>query len=243
MSTASHPQVSDSSQRAAAKIAGLAYLLSFVTVVVVNFGIFGRLMVTTDAAQTARNILAHETLFRVGIAGEVLYCAGVFLLSAALYVILKPVDRHLAVIASLGRAVHGLTMLLVALNMFTALRLLSRPDYARAFSPEQLPVLARLYLTGFDQYYVGLLFWSAGATVGACLWLQSRYIPRALAAFGIVASAWCVACTFVLFIFPDFQKVVNLWWFDTPMALFEIALSFLLLFRGLRPVGLATGRA
>jgi hypothetical protein len=39
----------------------------------------------------------------------------------------------------------------------------------------------------------------------------------------------------IFYIFPNFAKVLNLWWFDTPMGLFDIALSFWLLFRGLRP--------
>lgn len=224
----------EGSQRRAAKIAGLACLLSFATVTSVNFGIFERLIVDADPGQTARNILAHETLFRVGVAGDVLYCIGVLVLSTALYVVLKPVSRNLALLAVSGRLVHGLTWLMLTLNLFTALRLVTRPDYARAFPPDQLSVVARLYLSGYDHYYVGLLFWSLGATLGAYLWLKSRYVPGALAVFGILASAWCAACTFALFIFPDFPKLVNLWWFDTPMALFEIALSFLLLFRGLR---------
>jgi hypothetical protein len=108
-------------------------------------------------------------------------------------------------------------------------------EYSRAFGPDQLPALARLYLRGFDAYYVGLLFWGLGATVGSYLWFKSNYIPRALAAFGVIASAWCAACTFVYYIFPDLAKVVNLWWFDSPMAVFELALSFWLLFKGLRP--------
>jgi hypothetical protein len=70
--------------------------------------------------------------------------------------------------------------------------------------------------------------------VGAYLWLKSRYIHPALAAFGVLAGAWCAGCTIVLFIFPGFSKIVNLWWFDTPMVLFEIVLSFQLLFSGLR---------
>lgn len=225
----------DGSQRKAARIVGLAYPLSFVLVVSVNFGIFARLFVGGDPAQTARNILAHETLFRVGLAGNALYCIAVLVVTAALYVILGPVDRNLALLAAFGRLVHGFTWLLVTVNLFTALRLLSGPEYARVLPADQLPVLARLYLSGFDQYYVGLLFWSLGATAAAYLWLKSGYVPRALAAFGILASAWCAACTFVLFLSPDFPKLVNLWWFDTPMALFEIALSVLLLLRGLRP--------
>jgi hypothetical protein len=224
----------DQSQRKAAKVAGLAGLISFVTVVAINFGIFARLIVG-NPAETARNIMAHETLFRIGIVGDMVYCVGVVVLLTALYVILKPVSQNLALLAAFGRLVHGLTWLLVTLNLLTALRLLSNADYSRAFGPDQLPALARLYLSGYDAYYIGLLFWALGATVGSYLWFKSNYIPRALAAFGLISSAWCAACTLVFYIFPDFAKVVNLWLFDSPMAIFELALSFWLLFKGLRP--------
>ena len=85
----------DDSQRTAARVAALAYLITFATVVHVNFGILGRLIVENRAAETARNILAHERLFRIGIVGDLIYCAGVVVLLTALYVILKPVNRAL----------------------------------------------------------------------------------------------------------------------------------------------------
>jgi hypothetical protein len=229
----------DESRRTAARIAGLACPISFATVVAVNFGIFARLIVRGNPAETARNILAHETLFRIGIAGDMVYCVGVVVLLTALYVILKPVSQNLALLAAFGRLVHGLTWLLATLNLFTALRLLSGADYSRAFGPDQLPVLVRLYLSGFDQYYVGLLFWALGATVGSYLWFKSNYIPKAMAAVGVISSAWCAACTFVLLIFPGFRSVVNWWWYDSPMGIFELALSFWLLFKGLSPSGIA----
>jgi hypothetical protein len=116
----------DGSQRKAARIAALACLISFVTVVAVNFGIFARLIVRGDPAQTARNILMHERLFRIGVAGDVLYCVGVVVLLTALYVVLKPVDQNLALLAAFGRLVHGLTWLLATLNLFTALRRVRR---------------------------------------------------------------------------------------------------------------------
>jgi uncharacterized protein DUF4386 len=222
------------SQRTAAKVAGFAYLVSFATVVAVNFGIFPRLIIRGNPAETARNILAHETLFRIGILGDMVYCVGVVVLLTALYVILKPVNQNLALLGAFGRLVHGLTWLLSTLNLFTTLRLLRDADYSRAFGPDQLPALVRLYLSGFDAYYVGLLFWALGATVGGYLWFKSDYIPRALAVFGVISSAWCAACTLVFYIFPDFTKLVNLWWFDSPMGVFEIALSLWLLFKGIR---------
>jgi hypothetical protein len=95
--------------------------------------------------------------------------------------------------------------------------------------------LASLYLgTRFDYYYVGLLFGSLASTVCGYLWLRSRYIPKALAAFGLISSAFCVACTLVFYVFPNFAKLVSLWWFDSPMGVFDIVLSFWLIIKGLR---------
>ncbi len=147
----------DNSQHRAARTAGIAYVLSFVLVVGVNFGIFGRLLVG-DPGQIARAVIANATVFRIGLVGQLLYSVGVVVVSAALYIVLGPVDRLLALLAGVGRLVHAFTWLLVSLNLLTALRLLGQPDYAHALPPDQLAALARLDLSGFDQYYVGLLF-------------------------------------------------------------------------------------
>src|SRR5260370_4186754 len=230
----------DQSQRKAARVAGFTCLFTMAIVVFDNFRLHERLMVAGDAAATARNIIAHETLFRIGIACGLIYGAGLVILLTALYVILKPVNRKLALLAAFWRLVYALTWILMTLNLFEALRLVSGADYLRVFEAERLQALARLYLSvRFDQYYVGLLFWGLASTVCGYLWFKSRYIPRALAVWGVISSAWCAASTFVFIIFPNFAKVVNLWWFDSPMAIFEIAMSFWLLFKGLRPSGMA----
>ena len=52
----------DESQRKAARVAGFAYLVTFATVVYVNFGIHDRLIVANNAAETARNILRRTSL-------------------------------------------------------------------------------------------------------------------------------------------------------------------------------------
>ncbi len=224
----------DESQHKAAKVAGFAYLLTLAIVVYVNFGIHDRLIVENNA-ETARNILAHEQLFRVGIVGDLIYCAGMVVLLTALYVILRPVNRGLAVLAAFWRLVWVLMWLAMTLNLFNALRLLTGHAYVQAFEAERLQALAKFYLsTRFEYYYVGLLFGALASTVCGYLWVKSGYVPRLLAGFGVISSAFCVACTLVFYIFPNFDKIVNLWWFDSPMAVFDIALSFWLLFKGLR---------
>src|ERR1700694_914724 len=107
----------DESQRKAARAAGFAYLVTFATVVYVNFGIHDRLIVGNNAAETAKNILAQEQLFRIGIAGDLIYCAGVIVLITALYVILKPVNWGLALLAALWRFVWVLIWLVMTLNL------------------------------------------------------------------------------------------------------------------------------
>jgi len=228
------------SQRKAAKVAGLAYLITFATVVYVNFGIYGRLIVKNNATETARNILTHEQLFRIGIASNLIYCIGVVVLLTSLYVILKPVSQGLTLLATFWRLIWVLMWLIMTLNLFDALRFLGDDNYLRAFEGDRLQALASFRLaSSVDYYYVGLLFGAFASTLSGYLWLKSRYIPRVLAVFGMISSAFCVACIFIFFIFPHFDKIVNLWWFDMPMAIFDILLSFWLLFKGLRTVEIA----
>ena len=230
----------DESQRTAARVAGFAYLFTFAIVVFANFGIHDRLNVVGNAAGTAQKILANERLFRIGIACDILYCAGLVVLITALYVILKPVGRGLALLSTFWKLVYALAWIIMTLQFFDALRLVHGGDYLRAFETDRLQALAKLYLSArFDRYYGGLLFYSLGATLSSYLFLKSRYIPSLLATTGVISCAWCAFCTFVFLIFPDFTDLVNLWWFDTPMGLFEIATSLWLLFKGLSPSPLA----
>jgi len=225
----------DNSQRTAAKVAGWSGLLTFAIVVFGNFVLLNPMTVPGNAAATAQNIVAHETQFRITVVCFLTYSLGFVVLLSALYVILRPVNPGLALVGALSRLVFALLWLLSPLNMLGALRLLSNANYLQVFEPDRLQALAKLHLgTNFDDYYVGLPFFGLAATICAYLWFKSNYIPRGLALFGIVSSAWCVICAFVFLIFPHFNKIVNDWWFDFPMALFELVLSFWLLFKGLK---------
>jgi len=225
------------SQRIAARVAGLTGLITVVIVVFGNYALLGPLIVAGNATATAQNIIAHETQFRLALTCFLLYSAGVVVLLTALYVILKPVNQGLALAGAIFRLVFAMLWLISTLNMLGALRLLGSATYLQIFEPDRLQILARLNIAAnFDDYYVGLPFFGLAATVCAYLWLRSGYIPKTLAAFGLIASAWCVICAFVFLIFPHFNKVVNDYWFDSPMAIFELVLSFWLLFKGLKPV-------
>jgi hypothetical protein len=197
--------------------------------------LLGPLVVPGKAAETARNFVAHSTQVRVALICFLTYGLSVVVLLAALYVIFRPVDRLLALIGALFRLVFALLWLLTTLNLLGALRLVGNAPYLQALEADHVQVLARLQIAAsFDDYYVGLPFFGLAATVCSYLWFKSRYIPRGLAAFGVIASAWCVICAFIFLIFPSFDKTVNAYWFDSPMAVFELILSVWLLSKGIR---------
>ena len=233
--------VVSNAQRTAAKVAGIAGLLAFVLVVFGNYVLLDPLVVPRNAADTARNILAHQTQFRLALMCFIAYGIGSVVLLSALYVIFAPVNRGLALAGALFRLVFAMLWLIAPLNSLAALRLLGEASYLKVFEPDRLQALARVQLAGsFDDYYVGLPFFGLAATVCAWLWLKSRYIPKGLSIFGVIASAWCVLCAFIYLIFPNFNKVVNDYIFDSPMAIFELVASFWLLFKGLQPSRIAT---
>jgi hypothetical protein len=216
-----------------AKVAGLAYLLSFAAVVFVQFHIHDRLIISADAAATDRNILDQERLFRIGIACDLGGSISLAIWLTALYLILSPVNRGLALFAAVSRLVYVFMWLFMLLNLFDALRVLKSVGPLPAADAAQWRALSMLYLgERFDQYYVGLLFTAIASAVCSYLWFISAYIPKALAAFGFIASVFCAACTAIFVIFPDFDKIVNLWWFDTPMGIFDMISSSWLLVKG-----------
>ena len=225
----------DRFQTQAARVAGAALLLAIAIVVAANYGISFRLIVPSNAVDTARNIMAHETLFRVNIACDLLYVVDLLILAAALYVVLKPAGRTGALVAALFRVVFAVVWAVAALGMLGALRLLGDAGYLPVFAAAQLQTLARLRLSeAYDAYYIGLPFWGLASTVCSVLWLKSRYIPRVLAGYGVLSSVWCVLCAFAFIVLPHFDKTVNAWLYDMPVVLFELALGLWLLFKGLR---------
>src|SRR5207237_2772791 len=167
----------EQSQHTAAKVAGFSCLFSMAIVVFANYALYNPLVVPGNAAETARNIVAHETQLRITATCFLTYSASVVVLLTALYVILKPVNRGLALVGALFRLVFALLWLLTTLNLLSALRLLGGASYLQAFEADRLQALARLNLAAtFDAYYVGLPFFGFAATVCSYLWLQSNCI-------------------------------------------------------------------
>jgi len=229
----------DESQRKAARVAGFTFLFAIAIVIISNYSVTFRFIVP-DSAETARNIIANQTLFRINIFCNLIYFVTLIVMFTSLYVILKPVNKNLALAAAFFRLIYALIWGIMAINTLAAIRLLGDASYLSVFEPNQLQTLSKLHLSSsWDAYYVGLPFWGLASTVCSYLLFKSRYIPRALAAFGIISSVWCVFCAFTYLIFPEYGETVHIGLFDVPLVIFEMSLGFWLLFKGLRPSRMA----
>lgn len=222
-------------QQSAAKTAGFLYLLTMAISILTFFYIRGPLIIQGDAMQTAKNIMASERLFRVGIACDLIMTAGVVMLVWALYVVLRPINRNLALLAVFWRLAAECSLIAVTtVGAFSVLVLLSGADYLQVFEPQQLQALVYMFLrvhgAGFN---IAFVFLGLGSTVFSYLWLKSRYIPRTLAALGIFSSLVLSIVTLAVLVFPGLAKVMSLVYM-APMGIYEVGLGLWLLVKGIK---------
>ena len=225
----------DNSQNTAAKVVGIAYLLALVPAVFAEFYVRDHLVVFDNAAQTALNIVAHERLFRLGIASNVTVFAIDVVLITALYVVLNGVNRSVALLALGWGLIETAIFVVVTLTDFDVLRILSGAGYLQAFEADRLQALTRLSIGAHhDAYNVGLVFAGLRSTAFCYLWFNSHFIPRALAAWGVFASVLMGGFAFSFIIFPELLKIVPVTIYGAPIFLFELTMGFWLLLKGLR---------
>lgn len=226
----------DDSQRKAANVVGFTYLIALLPAVFAEFFVRDRLISYHDAAQTALNIVAHERLFRLGIASNLAVFAIDVVLITALYVVLKPVNQRLALLAAGWGLIETAILVVTTLTDFDVLRILSGADYLRAFETDRLQALASLSISAHGAVYnVGLVLAGLRSTVFCYLWLKSGFIPRALAGWGVFASFLMGACAFAFIIYPELATVVSVGIYGGPIFVFELTMGCWLLFKGLPP--------
>jgi hypothetical protein len=214
----------------AARVAGLAYVLIIVLAILkVNF-IESNLIVSGNDAATTNNIMANELLFRIGVVSEIIMFVLVVVLSLALYVILKTVNKNLALAAlffRFGEAIMG-----VVVTVLSGLIPLLLLNSEAVFETEQLQVLVGLFLdvriAGLD---IILIFVGLGGTVFCYLFFTSKYVPGILAAWGIFTYLSMLFLSFVSILFPNHPVMIETVLY-TMGGFFELIFGFWLLFKG-----------
>jgi hypothetical protein len=234
----------DPSQRTAARAVGLAYLCALVPAIFAEFYVRSHLIGFGDLAAAAGNIAAHSRLFRLGIAANLLVSAIDLVLIAGLYLALEKVNRGLAVLGAFFRLIETSVLVAVTFSDFQVLRVLSHAAYMRPLEADDVQAMTGLAIAAHhDIYNVGLAMFGIGSTIFCVLWLRSGYIPKALAAGGVLASLLVGLPAFVFVVFPGAATVLTIVISGLPIFLFELSMGLWLLVKGLPPDEAAAVRA
>jgi len=217
----------------AVKTAGMMFLLCFI-VPTLNwvFGLY-KLVVIGDPVATVNNIMADQMLFRVGLGVELAMAIGLIVLATSLYLILKPVNKNLALFALLLKMAEAVIVAAIVLVYFIVLQLV-----AGETGPvlEQLKApMGVLFNTHAAIHSIPMVFLGLDMMLFSYLFLKSNFIPKPLAVFGIISFACIFVHSFGTIVAPEYAGIpIVAGLLYTPSGIFELVIGTWLLVKGIK---------
>jgi hypothetical protein len=197
------------SSRRNARIAGILYLIIFIVYPLAAFIGKESLLVAGDAAATVTNIRASESLFRIGIAGEVIIFLVEIVLAGILYELLKPVNPALSLAAAFSRLAEAIIQAVNLLPSILTLLLVSGAGYLAVFDSNQINALVRLFMDAFEyQIIVWGFFFGFHLLLLGILVYQSDHFPRFLGILLVLAALGYLFQSFGAFLTPQFDELL-----------------------------------
>jgi hypothetical protein len=197
---------------------------------IANFGILQRLIVGGDPTVTANNIMASAGLFRIGICLFLVVAVLDVVVAWALYVLLKPVNTSLSLLAAWFRVVYAAIFVSALNNLLIVLQLVNGFDYLKAFETNQLHAQVMLSLNAFtDGWGIGLAIFGLHLLVVGYLIFKSGYLPKILGILVIIAGLGYLIDNLGKLFSPNYNVTIAMFTF-----IGEVLLIFWLLWRGIK---------
>ena len=183
-----------SSPRRLARVIGLLFLVTIVGGVFAQAFVSERLIVFSDAAATANNILSHRGLFQLGFSIYLIEMAAQIANAALWYILLRPVNRSVALSAAFielaGCIVKTFARVLYIAPLWLLLHSADGASIAlRGFAPEQVQSIA-LTLFKVNDYgaATALAFFGFSTLLNGYLIFRSTFLPRWLGALAMISG-------------------------------------------------------
>lgn len=221
----------DSNNRTA-RVAGLLYLIDVV------MGIFSLIYVPShisghgDASATVKNIVASESLFRLGIAVGLVSDVVFLLLPLVLYKLLSPVNKSAAVLMVAFAVIYVPIGFVAVANQLDILSLLNGDTYQQAFTPDQLHARVMSLMDAYDnRILVSEIFWGLWLLPFGYLVFKSSFLPKILGIFLMLGCFSYLISFFMQILFPHQTVPGFVMW---PATFGEIGICLWLLIMGVR---------
>jgi hypothetical protein len=177
--------------------------------------------------------MESEMLFRLGLAGDMLTLVCDVSLAMILYVLLKPVNKNLALAGAFFRLTSSAIIGVAKLFEIAALVALGHGDISTAFEPQQLNDLAYMSLRvhGFG-FGAGLLFFGICTVLFGHLIHRSGYLPKIIGILLVIGGWGYVVFSLAQMLNPGFAGKYLFPWIMLPAFPGELGLALWLLIKG-----------
>jgi hypothetical protein len=220
------------------RFAGVLYVLSSIVGFFAMGYVPGKLIDYGNTTTTVNNIVTHEVLFRLGIAGQLISQAAFIFVALALYKLLAGVDRRHASLMVILIVVSVPIAFVNELNSLAALALVRGADFLSIVEKPQRDAFAMLFLNLHGRgLVVAELFWGLWLFPLGLLVYRSRSLPRFLGGWLILAGTGWVILSLVSVVLPQYQSKV--YTYTQPAVFGEIAFMLWLSIKGAKPPALA----
>jgi len=197
-----------SSIKAKARLAGLLYLGMAVAAGVAGYA-RTTIAAPGDAAATAANIRASETLFRVGVVTDLVQATFFLLTAMALFALLRNVNRLAAGAMVTLVAVSVAIQVLSLVGELAALSIATNDGIAAAMGQASADSLALLAVElQHDAFVLSQMFFGLWLVPLGYLVVASGWFPRVLGYLLVIACAFYVVDLFAYFLAPDLEPMV-----------------------------------
>jgi len=194
-----------------ARFAGLLYLIIFVSGIFAQFVVRQSLIVPGDPMSTASNIIASESLFRMGIAGDLLMLISDVALAVVFYLLFKPVSRMLSLLAAFFRLTQAAIIGSSLINLFYVLQLLDSAPFLAAIGTEALHAQIMVFLNAHAiGYSVAMIFFGVNCLIFGYLVFSSGYVPKLLGILLVIAGLAYLTDSFAQVLLTDYAAYQTL---------------------------------
>jgi hypothetical protein len=215
----------------AARIAGAVYLSMVFTAPFTLLYIPNKLIARGDATATANNILAHETMFRLAILGDLITAVIFICLGIALYRLLSGVNKTWAMMMLAFVVVSAAVGFLNTLNNIAALILFRGGEFLAVFDKPQLNALGYLFIRLHSQgIFINELFWGLWLFPFGLLVFRSEFLPRFIGVWLMINCFGYVAVCVIALFAPEYYNAAFRW--AQPVLFGELAFMLWVLIRG-----------
>jgi Domain of unknown function (DUF4386) len=220
-----HPNVK------AARIAGAIYLSMVFTAPFSLIYVPSKLIVRGNAAATADNIMAHETMFRLAILGDLIGQVIFICLAIALYRLLSSVNKTWAALMVAFVLVSAAVGFLNTLNNIAAVILFHGGEFLTVFDKPQRDALGMLFIRLHTQgIFIDEIFWGLWLFPFGLLVFRSGFMPRFIGVWLMINCFGYVALSVIALFFPTYYQAA--FRYSQPVLFGELVVMLWLLIKG-----------